>query len=150
MRSNQSLKQARAQREPWLLAASPSLAHLTAQCIVNLYTTRMQIEEAFRDLKCERYSLGLCLNLSRTRERIAALLLIALLAFLALWLIGRDALAQGLQFHCQSNTRRTRPVLSLFNLACQLVRRSTSQLPPRDLPHLHLPIRPPPLLHYAL
>jgi len=110
----------------------------------------MQIEEAFRDLKCERYGLGFGLNLSRTRERIAALLLIALLAFFTLWLIWQAALAQGLQFHCQSNTRRTRPVLSLFNLACQLVRRSTHQLPPRDLPYLHLPLYPPPTLHYAL
>lgn len=149
VRSNQSLKQACAQREPWLLAASPSLAHLSAQRIVNLYATRMQIEEAFRDLKCERYGLGFSLNRSRTRQRIAALLLIALLAFLVLWLIGRDALAQGLQFHYQSNTRRSRPVLSLFNLACQLVRRSTNQLPPRDH-YLHLPIRSPLLPNYAL
>lgn len=149
VRSNQSLKQARAQREPWLLAASPSLAHLSAQRIVNLYATRMQIEEAFRDLKCERYGLGFSLNLSRTRKRIAALLLIALLTFLVLWLIGRDALVQGLQFHYQSNTRRTRSVLSLFNLACQLVRRSTNQLPPRDH-YLYLPIDPPLSLDYTL
>lgn len=143
VRSNQSLKQARAQREPWLLAASPSLAHLHATQIINHYGARMQIEEAFRDLKCTRYGLGFELNLSRARERLAALLLIALLAFFVLWLIGQQALARGLQYHYQSNTRRSRPVLSAFNLACLIVRRAADQLLARDLPHLLLPIRLP-------
>lgn len=143
VRSNQSLKKARAQREPWLIAASPSLAHLPAAQIIKHFATRMQIEEAFRDLKCARYGLGFELNLSRSRERLAALLLIALLAFFVLWLIGSQALARGLQFHYQSNTRRTRPVLSLFNLACQIVRRATDQRLARHLPRLPLPIRLP-------
>ena len=150
VRCAQSLKQARAQREPWLLAASPSLDHLTAAHIVSAYAQRMQIEEAFRDLKCTRYGLGFSLNLSRSRERLAALLLIALLSFFVLWLIGQQALARGLQFHYQSNTRRSRPVLSVFNLACLLVRRATDQLLTRDLPHLLLPIRPPLPLRNAL
>lgn len=150
VRSNQSLKKARAQREPWLLAASPSLSHLKAAQIINHFATRMQIEEAFRDLKCVRYGLGFELNLSRSRERLAALLLIALLAFFVLWLIGQHALARGLQFHYQSNTQRTRPVLSLFNLACLIVRRTTDQMLARDLPHLLLPIRPPLPLRNAL
>ncbi|MBI2294628.1 MAG: IS4 family transposase [Betaproteobacteria bacterium] len=143
VRSNQSLKQARAQREPWLLAASLSLTHLDPAQIVNAYAKRMQIEEAFRDLKCMRYGLGFSLSLSRSRERLAVLLLIALLSFFVLWLIGQQALARGLQFHYQSNTRRTRPVLSLFNLAALLVRRAADQLLARDLPQLLLPIRPP-------
>jgi len=150
VRSNQSLKQARAQREPWLLAASPSLAHLHATQIIDHYGARMQIEEAFRDLKCTRYGLGFELNLSRSRERLATLLLIALLAFYVLWLIGQQALARGLQFHYQSNTRRSRPVLSLFNLACLIVRRAADQLLLRALPHLDLPIAPPRPLPNAL
>jgi Transposase DDE domain len=150
VRSNQSLKQARAQREPWLLAASPALAHLHATQIVNHYGSRMQIEEAFRDLKCPRYGWSFSLNLSRSRERLAILLLIALLAFFVLWLIGQQALARGLQFHYQSNTRRTRPVLSVFNLACLLLHRAADQLLPRALPHLDLPIAPPRPLQDAL
>lgn len=150
VRSNQSLKKARAQREPWLLAAAPSLSHLKAAQIINHFATRMQIEEAFRDLKCARYGLGFELNLSRTRERLAALLLIALLAFFVLWLIGSQALARGLQYHYQSNTRRSRPVLSAFNLACLIVRRAADQLLACNLPHLLLPIRPPLPLRIAL
>jgi hypothetical protein len=143
VRGNQSLKQARAHREPWLLAASPSLSHLKAAQIINHFATRMQIEEAFRDLKCVRYGLGFEFNLSRTRERLAALVLIAALTFFVLWLIGRQALARKLQFHYQSNTRRTRPVLSVFHLACLIVRRTLDQLAPRALPLLVLPITPP-------
>lgn len=150
LHGNQSRKQARAQREPWLLAASPSLGHRKAAQIINHFATRMQIEEAFRDLKCARYGLGFELNGSRSRERLAALLLIALLSFFVLWLIGSQALARGLQFHYQSNTRRARPVLSVFSLATQLVRRITDQLLARNLPHLALPIRLPLPLGHAL
>ena len=107
--------------------------------IINHYGARMQIEEAFRDLKCARYGLSFTLNLSRSRERLAALLLIALLSFFVLWLIGQQALAQGLQRHYQSNTRRSRPVLSLYNLACQLVRHTIDHALGRDMPLLNLP-----------
>lgn len=137
-RCNQSMKQAGAQREPWLLAASPSLGHLSAAQIVEHFATRMQIEEAFRDLKSARYGLGFELNLSRSRERLAALLLIAMLSFFVLWLIGRQALARKLQFHYQSNTRRARAVHSLFNLACLIVRRAIDRKPVCDPPRLTL------------
>jgi hypothetical protein len=53
--SSQSLKIARSQREPWLLAVSPKLVHLSAQAVVAVYAQRMQIEESFRDLKSERF-----------------------------------------------------------------------------------------------
>ncbi|MEO8631515.1 MAG: IS4 family transposase [Betaproteobacteria bacterium] len=140
VRSSQSLKQARAQREPWLLAASPSLAAFPATDIVNFYTMRMQIEEAFRDLKSDRYGLGFELNLSRTRERIATLLLIAALALFVLWHIGRAAINQGLQFQYQSNTRRNRPVISVLYLACLLLRHPTYASPPRVF-SMPLPLR---------
>ena len=139
VRSNQSLKQARAQREPWLIAASLSLAHLHVTQIINHYGARMQIEEAFRDLKCARYGLSFALHLSRSRERLATPLLIALLTFFVLWLIGQHALARGLHLHYQSNTRRTRPVLCVFNLACQLVRHTIDNALGRNMPGLNLP-----------
>lgn len=138
--SNHSLKQARAQREPWLLAASPSLATLAATEIVNFYAQRMQIEEAFRDLKCDRYGLGFELNLSRARERIATLLLIASLALLVLWQIGSAAIGQGVHLHYQSNTRKTRPVHSVINLACLVLRHVSYSSPPRAISfHLQPP-----------
>jgi hypothetical protein len=111
--------------------------------IVDHFATRMQIEEAFRDLKSARYGMGFELNRSRSRERLAALLLIALLSFFVLWLIGQAALARNLQFRYQSNTRRARPVHSLFNLACLIVRRAIDQQLPCNLPRLPTPIRSP-------
>lgn len=137
VRSNQSLKQARAQREPWLLAASPSLVAVNATEIVNFYAQRMQIEEAFRDLKCDRYGLGFELNLSRGRERISTLLLIASLALLVLWQIGSAAIIQGLHLRYQSNTRKIRPVLSVISLACLMLRHVSYSSPPRES-FLHL------------
>ena len=142
VRCHQSLKQAQAQREPWLLAVSPLLTHLNAEQIVAAYAQRMQIEEAFRDLKCVRYGLGFSLNLSRSPERLAVLLLIALFSFFALWLIGSHALAHAMQYRYQSNTRRTRPVLSIFNLACQLVRHTADRILASDARLFFLP--PPP------
>lgn len=62
VRSSRSLKNARAQREPWLLASSPNLGHLSAEAVVAVYAQRMQIEESFRDLKSERFGLGFSEN----------------------------------------------------------------------------------------
>lgn len=68
-----SLKHARAQREPWLLAVCPGLAHLSAQAVVAVYAQRMQIEEVFRDLKNERLGLGLSANRCKSKARDAAI-----------------------------------------------------------------------------
>jgi hypothetical protein len=130
-RSAESLARARMNREPWLLATSPSLASLSPYEVANIYAQRMQIEEAFRDLKCTRYGLAFELHLSRQQQRVAALLLIASLALLVLWLIGTAAREAGLQRHYQSNSRKTRPVLSLFSLACLLLRHAQYVSPPR-------------------
>jgi hypothetical protein len=123
VRSSHSLKQARGQREPWLLAACPGLAHLSPEAVVAIYAQRMQIEEAFRDLKSERFGLGFSANRSTQRARLGILLLIACLASFLLRLIGEAGRAQQLEFQFQSNTRRVRPVLSVISLALQLVQR---------------------------
>jgi hypothetical protein len=51
------------------------------------------------------------------------LLLIAHLASFALRVIGEAAKAKQLEFQFQSNTRRSRPVLSVISLALKLVRK---------------------------
>jgi hypothetical protein len=137
---------AQRQRSARTVAAcrSPSLVPLRAPEVIDHHGARMQIEEAFRDLKSARYGLSFALNLSRSPERIAVLLLTALLAFFVLWLIGQQAIARGLQFDYQSNIRRPRPVLSLFHIAALIVRRAADQLLPRALPCLDLSIAPPP------
>ena len=130
-RSTQDLARARMNREPWLLAASPSLDDLRPRQVVNIYAQRMQIEEAFRDLKCARYGLGFELHLSRKPQRIATLLLIASLALLLLCLIGTAARASGMQRRFQSNCRKTRPVLSVLSLGSLILRHALYSSPPR-------------------
>ena len=134
-RSSESLARARMNHEPWLLATSPSLAGVRPREIVNIYAQRMQIEEAFRDLKCTRYGLAFELHLSRQLPRLAALLLIASLTLFVLSLIGAAARAAGLQRRFQSNTRKSPPVLSLFKLAALVIRHAyhTPQRPPFPL-----------------
>jgi len=132
VRSSRSLKNARAQREPWLLAASPKLGHLSAQAVVAVYAQRMQIEESFRDLKSEHFGLGFSANRSRQKNRLDVLLLIACLASFVLRLIGEVGKAKQMEFQFQSNTRRSRPVLSVISLALQLVRHGMAAFPPRE------------------
>ena len=132
LRSKHSLKNARAQREPWLLAVSPSLAHLSAESVVAVYAQRMQIEESFRDLKSERFGLWFSSNRSTQKDRLGVLLLIACLASFVLRLIGEVGKARQLQFQFQSNTRRSRPVLSVITLGLQLVQHEMAAFPPRE------------------
>lgn len=131
--SSRSLKNARAQREPWLLAVSPKLDHLSAQAVVAVYGQRMQIEESFRDLKSARFGLGFTSNRSTQKVRLAVLLLVACLASFVLRLIGEVGKARQMEFKFQSNTRRSRPVLSVISLALQLVQHGMAAFPPREL-----------------
>lgn len=132
-RSSNSQKNARAQREPWLLAVCPGLAHLSAEAVVAVYAQRMQIEESFRDLKSERFGLGFSPCRSTQKARLGVLLLVACLASFVLRLIGEVGRAKQLDFQFQSNTRRSRPVLSVITLALQLVQRGMAAFPPREL-----------------
>jgi hypothetical protein len=131
--SSRSLKNGRAQREPWLLATSPKLNHLSAQAIVAVYAQRMQIEESFRDLKSERFGLGFSSNRSTQKNRLGILLLVASLALFVLRLIGEVGKEKQMELKFQSNTRRSRPVLSVISLALQLVHHGMAAFPPREL-----------------
>lgn len=132
-RSRHSLKNAHTQRDPWLLAVSPRLDHLSAQAAVAVYAQRMQIEESFRDLKSERFGLGFSANRSTQPKRLGVLLLIACLASFVLRLIGEVARTRQLEFQFQSNTRRSRHVLSAITLALELVRRGFPVLTAREI-----------------
>lgn len=123
VRSSRSHKHARAEREPWLLAISAGLNALRADDVVNMYAQRMQIEQAFRDIKSERVGLGLNATHSRQAPRLAVLLLIGCLAAFVLRLIGEAAQALQMQRRMQSNTRRSRAVLSMIGLGLIVVRK---------------------------
>jgi hypothetical protein len=116
-----SLKCARASREPWLLAASTRLQHLTPASIVQLYAQRMRIEQSFRDTKNLRFGQGLRITRSRTRERLQMLLLIGHLAAFVQRLIGEHAKAHQLQLNFMATGRKTRPEISVLTLSRRIL-----------------------------
>lgn len=107
-------------RAPWLLATSLPHALGNGKKVMRAYAQRMQIEETFRDLKNHRW--GFALRYARTThtERLEALLLIAVLASLLLWLIGLAAHACQWTRHFQANTEKRRAVLSTVFLGQQV------------------------------
>lgn len=113
--SAHSKKQAKGQREPWLLAVSTNLAFLSAADIVRGYELRMQIEQTFRDLKNPQWGMGLRDSQTRKPQRLKALLLIAALLSFAFWLIGLAALAQGfcIQYGSRAKASQTVSILTL-------------------------------------
>lgn len=106
--------------DPWLLATSVSDGD--ADYIVRLYAKRMQIEETFRDAKSHRFGWSLEDVRTSCRHRAAVLLLLAALAHVVVTAIGFEVERRGLHRAYQANTVRRR-VLSLFTLACTVLRR---------------------------
>jgi DDE family transposase len=119
--SAHSRKQAKAQREPWLLGTSLPGGFKQADKVVKLYALRMQIEEAFRDLKSTRFGLSLELHRTYQVERLQVLLLIATLALMVAWLIGKATELTGQHRHYQANTVRDRVVLSTIFVGLKVI-----------------------------
>jgi hypothetical protein len=102
----------RAAREPWLLVTSlPHTAEL-AKNTVNIYRSRMRIEENFRDTKSPFYGLGLKKSLSRTTGRMDVLLLIGAIATFAAWLAGLFTIHIGKASDFQAHSAKTTSALS--------------------------------------
>jgi Transposase DDE domain len=123
-RSHTSLKAEQRERDPWLLVASCDLSALSARQIVSIYTKRMQIEESFRDLKCERFGCAFYYSLTRKPERIAALLLIHALATFVAWLTAWSQEPTGAQLQYGGiNNKRSRRHYSLLRIGWEALRR---------------------------
>ena len=120
-RSHKSLHHATSAKEPWLLATSLPLEHNLAKRVVSVYRQRMQIEEAFRDLKSVRFGLGFDTHVAFASYRVATLLLIAMLAFLVAWLLGKAVELTGQHRAYQANTVRHRLVLSTIFLGLRVI-----------------------------
>jgi hypothetical protein len=113
---------AKRESDPWLLAASPTLEMKPAQ-IVAIYARRMQIEQSFRDLKSHRYGVGFEDSLTRTSDRLAALLLILALASFLAWAIARSTAKDVVLAVRATITRSKRPsAISWHRTGWQLLR----------------------------
>jgi hypothetical protein len=132
-------------RTPWLLATS--LQECTSNQVVNVYSTRMQIEETFRDSKSHRFGWSLEDVRSEKESRLEVLLLIASLGMVAVHIAGMAADNQALTRLMQANTIRHRRVLSLFSVGNSAVRTPrwrqflTRRMLTRALADLHTLIR---------
>ncbi len=114
LKSGVALAGEAANREPLLLVTS---LPAPVRVVVDVYGTRMQIEETFRDLKSYRYGWSTRHIRSTRALRVDVLLMIGALAAVVMHLIGLairgGVLARGLQ----ANTERRRNVFSTFFLA---------------------------------
>lgn len=116
-----SLKNAHRERTPWVLVTSLKGGKAITKGVIRLYKARMQIEEAFRDLKNHRYGFSFRDCMSHQLHRLENLLLIGALATLAAWLVGKITEMKGLHRRFQANTIKTRNVLSTFYLGCEVI-----------------------------
>ena len=128
-----STKHAAGAREPWLLATNLPVTYHLASKVVRIYRARMQIEEAFRDVKSPRFGLALEYHRTTTARRLAVLMLIGALALLGLWLIGTIAHAKGSQRHYQANTVRSHLVLSVIFLALRVCGRNRDRFTAEEI-----------------
>jgi len=141
--SNQSRRNAAREREPWLLATSLPADFLLAKRVVKIYASRMQIEEAFRDLKSARLGLSLEYTGTYRINRLAILVLIGSLAAMFSWLLGTATRIAGIHRQFQANTVRNTNVLSVVFVGLQVFRKSKTmiktkifQLAKRQLNHI--------------
>ena len=100
----------------------------------------MQVEESFRDLKCDRYGCAFSYSLTRTRERLAMLLLFNALATFVAWLNALLQNAQTVICYGGIVSQRGRPHYSLLRIGWEALRRIA--IAPRDLWRVF--VNPPP------
>jgi hypothetical protein len=116
-----SLKNAHRERTPWLLVTSLNGGKAITKSVIRLYQSRMQIEEAFRDLKNHRFGFSFRDCMTRKRYRLENLLLIGALATFAAWMVGKVAEMKEIHRRYQANTIRNRNVLSTFYLGLKVI-----------------------------
>lgn len=117
-------------RNGWVIMSS---LNRPAVELIKFYRKRMQIEQNFRDIKNERYGIGLRRNQSTMRTRISMLYFLGTLIMMILWWIGLAAEAQGKHYRYQANTIRRKRVISLVHLGRLVSRHEGSNFSWRDM-----------------
>lgn len=109
-------------KSPWIIVTSHSPESRDSKKIINNYHTRMQIEETFRDDKSERFGYGFRFGRTHSVKRLSILLFIAAISSFLLMIIGAAAENKKIHRGYQSNSIKTRRVLSLLTLAKRVLR----------------------------
>jgi len=134
-----SKSNAKRERTPWLIVTSLTGGKAITKRVINLYKTRMQIEESFRDIKNSRWGFSLDEAKVSTKFRYENLLLVGVLATFAVWLTGKVAELKNIHRQYQANTVKTRNVLSTFYLGCRVLNKQGLDIKREDF-HLALSV----------
>ncbi len=132
-KNSHSRKNAKAQREPWLLATSLPVTAKFAKKITRLYRLRMQIEESFRDVKSHRFGLSLTYHRTASVMRLQILLLLASLAMMVLWLLGLATVLSEQHYQFQANSVRHKRVLSVLFIGLHMIQNTRVLLPDKHI-----------------
>lgn len=131
--SKASLVHERSANDPWLLSTSlPMDEHLSRE-VVNIYRSRMQIEESFRDIKSERFGLGFNHNHTYKLMRMKVLVLLATLAHWTLMMIGIISTAANQHYQYQVNSTRHKRTLSFHFIGLRTVANRTARFTQLDI-----------------
>lgn len=117
------IEHSKAANEPWLLVSSLAQARAS---VFRAYTSRMTIEEGFRDLKSSQYGFSFEQACSTKIKRIQILLMIAMLAATFAYLIGWLAEKNNWHLKFQAHSSKNRRILSLFYLGCRIIKKEFS------------------------
>ena len=127
-----SKKNAHRERTPWLIVTSLTGGTTITKRVINLYKTRMQIEEGFRDIKNSRFGFSLDEAKVSTKFRYENLLLVGVLATFAVWLTGKVAELKNIHRQYQANTIKKRNVLSTFYLGSCVLKKQVLDIKRED------------------
>jgi hypothetical protein len=116
-----SLRSERMERDPWLIVTSMQGGQIIADKVIAIYSSRMQIEEAFRDLKNEQWGFGFSHTRTKDTKRLEILVLIGAFANLICWLLGVAAKNKKAHYQFQANTIKSRDVLSVINVGLKII-----------------------------
>lgn len=128
-----SIEKRKSANEAWIIVTSLPLDEFSAEQIIGFYKFRMQIEEAFRDLKSSRYGFSFNESLTKDIYRLNNLLFIGYLAMLAIWLVGLTGEVKNIQHSYQANTIKTRRVLSLLYLGYEIFKKGFRDIKKKEI-----------------
>jgi hypothetical protein len=128
-KDSNSKRQSKAAREPLCIVTSLKPTSHSPGKVIQIYQTRMQIEEGLRDLKSTKYGFGFEHMMSYKPKRIQVLLLIAQIAAFIAYVVGHIAENQHKHYQFQANSIKHRRVLSLFYLGRRIIKKYLYQPP---------------------
>jgi hypothetical protein len=131
--SNKSRKYALGSSDPWVISTSLRIKRGLGKKIVDIYKTRMQIEEGFRDMKSPRFGQGMGFHKSKKTKRLANLVLLTTLANWVNYLCGTIAIMTNQHRRYQANSSKKRRVLSIVFIGRRVLKDSSFKILKRHL-----------------